>query len=210
MARKDDFINAFKLAAQELQLKNPMEVGRLSGAGFDKDRGWYQLDFINRPVIVNVPEVTVKYLDSSDEIPLTEQVLVLHYLNEAKGSPLTDDLITYREVPAGEFYYPAFRKRAEAPFLSVFGGRPDLLPRLAPLLGGESLPGHGDAAARFQPLPRVPVTIVVWGGDEEFEPAGKILFDRSIHHYLSTEDVAWLSGMIVYRLMRLASIAEGE
>ena len=57
----------------------------------------------------------------------------------------------------------------------------------------------------FGLCPRVPVTLVVWAGDDEFEPTAKILFDHSIPHYLTTEDIAWVSGMIVYRLMRLAS-----
>jgi hypothetical protein len=126
-------------------------------------------------------------------------------LNQANGTPLKNELITYREVPAGEFYFPAFVKRAEAPMLKVFGPQPQRLTEVAPQIGGEPAQGHGDVAAMFQALPRIPVTLVLWAGDDEFEPSGKILFDRSIADYLPTEDIAWLSGMIVYRLMRLAS-----
>ena len=135
---------------------------------------------------------------------MTEQVLILHYLNKTDARELSGELITYREIPSGEFYYPAFRKRAEIPMLSAFGQDPKLLETTAPQIGGRVAEGFGDAAARFLPLPKVPVTLVIWGGDEEFEPSGKILFDKSISHFLSTEDVAWVSGMIVYRLMRLA------
>jgi hypothetical protein len=41
----------------------------------------------------------------------------------------------------------------------------------------------------------------LWKGDEEFPPEGNILFDRSIIGVLSAEDVAWLSGMVVYPMI---------
>ena len=70
-------------------------------------------------------------------------------------------------------------------------------------LGGEPL--HlGDAAARFMAFPRVPITHVLWRGDEEFPPEATILFDETIPRYFPTEDIAALSGASVYRLMGAA------
>ena len=204
MARKDDYENAFKIAAEELKAKDPAQVAELAGCEYDQENKGVSLMFIGRPHLVLFPDIDVKYTDGDDEVPLTEKVLILHYLNQANGAPLKDEQVTYRETPSGEFYYQAFYKRAEAPLLSVFGNAPELLVKTAPRIGGVPDDGLGDAAAKIEALPRVPVTLVVWGGDDEFEASGKILFDRSIQHYLSTEDIAWLSGMIVYRLMRLA------
>jgi hypothetical protein len=48
------------------------------------------------------------------------------------------------------------------------------------------------------------VALIIWKGDEEFPPEGNILFDRNILKMLSAEDIAWLSGMIVYPLMGMA------
>jgi hypothetical protein len=47
------------------------------------------------------------------------------------------------------------------------------------------------------------VTIVIWSGDDELPPEGSILFDESIISYLPTEDIAVLSGMPLYRLIRI-------
>ena len=49
------------------------------------------------------------------------------------------------------------------------------------------------------------MTIVIWGGDDELPPEGSILFDESIASYLPSEDIAVLSGMMVYRLIRINS-----
>ena len=60
----------------------------------------------------------------------------------------------------------------------------------------------GDASITLRPLPRLPLTVVLWKGDDEFTPEGSILFDGSVGSYLPTEDIAMLSGMVVYRLIR--------
>ncbi|MBW1710418.1 MAG: DUF3786 domain-containing protein [Deltaproteobacteria bacterium] len=205
MPRKDDFINAFKIAAAELKDRDPAEVSRLSAVKYDDDNKEFLLDFIGRPHVVRLPEVMVQNLEPDLEVPIQEQGLILHYLNMADGEPLTREYITYREIPSGEFYYPAFVKRAEAPLTSVFGSDTQKLISAARSLGGEIVSDMGDAAVSIQAFPRVVLTLVLWEGDDEFEPAGKILFDRSVSHYLSVEDVAVLSGMVVYRLMRFAS-----
>ena len=43
--------------------------------------------------------------------------------------------------------------------------------------------------------------LILWKGDDEFPPEGSILFDRGINKILSAEDIAWLSGMVVYPLI---------
>ena len=87
--------------------------------------------------------------------------------------------------------------------LSTFGQDLPLYAKAAAALGGEPL-SLGDAAARFMAFPRVPVTHVLWGGDEEFPPEATILFDETIPGYLPTEDIAALAGASVYRLMGAA------
>lgn len=204
MPRQDDFVEAQRIAAEELAGKDPAEICRNSLADFDSEAGSISLNFIGRAIQVKLADGKIINADDGQELPVQEQGLVLHYLNTADGAPLNDEMITYREVPSGEFYYGAFVKRAEAPMLSVFGKEPGRLAPAAEKLGGKSVDGFGDVAVRIEALPRVSITLVIWEGDDEFEPAGKILFDSSITHYLSTEDIAVVSGMVVYRLMKLA------
>ena len=53
-------------------------------------------------------------------------------------------------------------------------------------------------------FPRVPITLVLWRGDDEFPPDGNILFDRSISDYLTTEDVNVLCETIAWTLVKSA------
>jgi len=61
-----------------------------------------------------------------------------------------------------------------------------------------------DVGFEFKVFPKVPLQLILWEGDDEFPPEASILFDETIGEILSPEDVAWLSGMLVYRLIALS------
>ncbi len=46
--------------------------------------------------------------------------------------------------------------------------------------------------------------LILWEGDDEFPPEANIIFNDTIGEVLSPEDVAWMAGMLVYRLIALA------
>ncbi len=62
--------------------------------------------------------------------------------------------------------------------------------------------GRGDLAFEVWPLPRLPVTLVLWRGDEELADGGTLLFDRSAAHCLPglLTELAWLT---VWRLKNI-------
>lgn len=70
---------------------------------------------------------------------------------------------------------------------------------------GEKL-GHGDLSFKVWPLPRVPVTLVLWCGDEELGPGGTVMFDRSVTHYLPNL-VVELAGLVVWRLRNILDLS---
>jgi hypothetical protein len=85
----------------------------------------------------------------------------------------------------------------------TFGGNAVFYLEVATSMGGVVQP-LGDAAAQFTAFPLVPLTHVLWQGDEEFDPEASILFDATIPGHLPTEDIAALAGASVYRLMGAA------
>ena len=205
MPRSDDYKAAIALAVAELQQINPKRLENRTGAQHFVEEAHEGLivPYFGQARRITWPEVSVSPGDGAGEISLPEQVLILHYLLNASGDPLTGRTIDFRQVPEGGFYWSAFVSRAKTPLLSTFGQDLPLYARVAATLGGEPL-SLGDAAARFMAFPRVPVTHVLWGGDEEFPPEATILFDETIPGYLPTEDIAALAGASVYRLMGAA------
>jgi uncharacterized protein DUF3786 len=212
MPRIDDYKMAVALAAGELQKINPKRLVNTSraqyfwekGEGGERDREGLLVPYFGQDRRVSWPEIAVTPADGAGQIPLTEQILILHYLIRARGEALSGRNIDFRQVPEGGFYWSAFVSRAQKPLLATFGQDLELYLQVALLAGGEPQQGLGDAAARFLAFPLVPVTHVLWRGDEEFPPEAGILFDETISSVLATEDIAALAGASVYRLLAVA------
>ncbi|UCG14096.1 MAG: DUF3786 domain-containing protein [Deltaproteobacteria bacterium] len=204
MTRNEDYSEAFRLASQELAKTNLHRICSVSGAVCVDDANGQpaiSLQFMNQEHLVEFkPKVEVLLQKNREPVPIPEQIILLHYLLTARGDPLTKNRITFRQVPEGPFYYSAFRKRARDPLVKTFGAEPKRLLVCGSQLGAK--PDQlGDASITFNALPRVPVTVVLWAGDDELPPEGSLLFDESIVNYLPTEDIAVLSWIIVYRLI---------
>lgn len=133
---------------------------------------------------------------------MQDKILMLHYLISAKGTPLSNRMITYKELPEGANYFPNFAQRVIKPLIGYFGKEPHRLIDVAGKLGGSSA-DYGDAAVTINVFSRVPITFVLWRGDDEFAPRGSIMFDSTIPDYLSTEDINVLCASIAWKLVRL-------
>ena len=205
MPRIDDFLNALTLAREKLPSFDLDELRRNAGAESlsVSEEKKIILPFFGRIVEVTYPEGKVGYCKGNDNLSLQEQGLILHYLLGLKDIPCTGKLITFREIPSGEFYYQPFLKRVQAPLVTSFGLDHELLRSTGAKLGGKEAT-LGDVSLCFCPLPKIPITLILWKGDEEFPPDGTVLFDSSIISFLPAEDIVFLAGSLVYKLMALA------
>lgn len=210
MPRIDDYKQAREISRKELSTKDPHVISRFSGAPLQENNEGISvltLNFLNRTLLITWPDMEISYKGTDEEVPIQQQVLLLHYLNGAvssAGAPTTGEWISFQDVPDGRFYMDAFIKRAKDPLLKTFGSHPGRMPDLAVKAYGASPLDYGDFSVMVQAFPLVPVALVLWEGDDEFPPDGNILFDKNISTILSAEDLAWLAGMIVYPLMGMA------
>jgi hypothetical protein len=207
MPRIDDYKQALNLASEQLKDKDPEALGNLSGADISagkEGRKTLVLDALNQKVSITFPEFTFASENPGEEIPIQQQILYLHYLCGAwssKGAKAKGEWISFQEIPDGRFYMDAFQRRARNPMVMTFGERPELLLKVAKELYSAVPFDQGDVSVVVQALPLVPIALILWKGDEEFPPEGNVLFDRSIIGILSAEDIAWLSGMVVYPMI---------
>lgn len=210
MPRIDDYRQAREISRKELSQEDPDAISRFSSAVLRKDddgKRVLTLTFLNRALLITFPDMEISYKGGGEEVPIQQQVLLLHYLNGAVssgGASPTGEWISFQDVPDGRFYMDAFLKRAKDPLLKIFGNHPERLPELTAEAYGASPLVYGDFSVVVKALPLIPVALVLWKGDEEFPPEGNILFDRNISGIFSAEDIAWLAGMIVYPLIGMA------
>ncbi len=201
MPRIDDYIAARNRAAEALAAETIEAIAKRSG--FDRiDDVSMRVPFLNRTYRVSYPDFVFTDMDSDAAVPLQEQVLILHYLIGNSPEWLKGQWVAYREIQGAQFYYSAFIKRSVDPLKKIFGQSVQPLTAAAQNLNGRPIDA-GDAGFEFLVFPKVPVQVIVYQGDDEFPAEASILFDRSIGEILSPEDIAWMSGMLVYRLMAL-------
>jgi hypothetical protein len=202
VARIDDYKESFRLAALELQKHDPAVLAESSGAEFSPEGGLV-VSFLGAGYSVAFnPETKIDKVDSTEEVSLPDKILIAHYLLGASGGKETGNLITFRQVPDGHFYFDAFQRRATEPFVNFFGNNGELFLQCAEVMGGVPV-DNGDYGMEICVFPHIRVRLVLWAGDEEFAPEGTILFDESIQRLLPAEDIAVMSGSLVYRLIGL-------
>jgi hypothetical protein len=210
MPRIDDYRQAQELGIRQLLDKNPDLIAKLSGAEMRRDKEGkmnLSLSFQNQKIAITWPGFQFQFEQSQEEIPIQQQILLLHYLKGAwasSGASPGGEWISFQEVPDGRFYLDAFNKRAKIPLVQAFGTRPELMVKLAVAVYDAKPFPRGDFSVVIRALPLVPLALILWKGDKEFPPEGTLLFDKTVTKILSAEDVAWLAGMVIYPLIGMA------
>jgi hypothetical protein len=200
---------AYKLAGEQLGRVDIEEQCRKSGARYQiiNSRQLITVEYLNQSYQITLPDVQVSLMNSEAEVPLKDKILILHYLTQATGVTITNKFIAFPELPEGANYFPTFSKRSIEPLINYFGIEPRRLLEAAERLGGHKV-DYGDVAVTINVFSRVPITIVLWQGDEEFPPRSNILFDASIPGYLSTYDITVLCETITWKVVRF--LREGK
>jgi hypothetical protein len=202
--RQEEYRKALEIAKTQL-LRFPQIRAQCRTAGAEWERlpqgGVIHLPFFNTICEITIPAFEFRLREGSDPISLSNKVLIVHYLNGVKDIPLASRTVSFKDIPSGSFYYPAFRQRSITPLLMTFGHDPQALERAAKQLGGEPARG-GDLGVKLQVFPKAPVTLLFWYGDEEFPPDLTVLFDETIQEFLSTEDITVMSQEVMVRMIR--------
>ena len=121
------------------------------------------------------------------------ELLLLVYLQNAADVPLGGESIGVKELKSAHFFQGPHTLMSD-PLIERFGGQPERLIASGKRLGGEALE-LADAAIKLWPLPRIPLTYLLWAGDEEFSAQLSFLFDPSIERHLAADGIWGLVNM---------------
>ncbi|MBE9500873.1 MAG: DUF3786 domain-containing protein [Dehalococcoidia bacterium] len=181
---------AYRKAIKEMQGITPYVVAAKSGANFEE--GKFTIPFFHRSFLVHYPEIKLEEVGSDAPPPLFIQVLLLHYLLNADGTPISGMWIGYRHLPGAFLFERRFTSWALDPLAKAFGNDAQGFRQAGLALGGSPMSRSGDAAFRFLALPKIPMGCILYLGDEEVPASINMLFDAAAPHYLPTEDLSYL------------------
>jgi hypothetical protein len=200
--------------AQELRVslrfQHPGPIAARSGASYlelGPGCGELHIPLWGNACILSWPELAG--WDRQDNLlPDLHQALLLYYLVTADDMLLTGKWVSFAELPDGRMYNSAFQGYSGDLIAKTFGLNLDTFREVCNLAGGNEAM-IGDASFVFQALPRVPLLVTYWLGDEDFPSSCKILFDESACHYLPVDACAVLGGRLAHKLISVRGTPRG-
>lgn len=199
LPKQDNYEQALKLGLEAFERKDPARTAAKAGARFDE--GVVILPHLDREIALHVKDRALSVRPGGEESPIWLSILALHYLNNAGGVVPSGNLKHFREFKEGTFYEPAFNRRTKDILVKVFGQSSAPMIAAGRKLCGKAL-DMGDASVKLSYFPYLPITCIVWEGDEEFPPEASVLFDETADLYFSAEDMAVAGQMAVLELLK--------
>jgi len=206
LTKQKNYQQSFELACTSIKEMDLEERAKKAGSDYQKgeDGAKIIIDFFAEPYHIHFPQIEF-YSPSKKTVSLITRILLLHYLIRADGSPLTGKWVGYKDIPGGLLYAGVFARRVIEPLVRKFGNSAKWFKEIGKKLGGKSVE-VGDASFILHAFPFIPLQYVLWEGDEEFPPSVQLLFDASVDHYLSLEDIVVLGQMATGRLIHQSTL----
>jgi hypothetical protein len=206
LTKQKNYQQAFELACVRIKEMNLEERAKEAGADYQRWENGEKIvvHFFSEPYHIHFPQMEFSS-PTKKTVSLVARILLLHYLMRADGSPLTGKWVGYKDIPGGLLYASVFARRVTEPLLRKFGKSAKGFREIGIKLGGEP-GGVGDASFTLEVFSFIPFQYVLWEGDEEFPPTVQLLFDASVDHYLSLEDIVVLGQMATGRLIHRATL----
>jgi len=184
-----------------LRLLNPELVAARSGASYltqGAGSGRLHFPYWGSSCVLSWPELN-GYDQLDRPLPSFQLALLFYYFLTADGTPVSGRWVSFADLLNGRMYNAAFQGYSGDEVVKVFGQNVNRF-REACLSANGVEADLASAAFTFQPLPRVPLMLTYWLGDEDFPSSCKILFDESTSRYLPIDACAILGSMLVRKL----------
>jgi hypothetical protein len=185
-----------------LATRDPQQLAYNTAASYTSNTtqsGFFQFAYWQVEIQLSYPSFIATSVEEQKELGIANQALILYYFLTARPQSLMEKWISFAELPEGRFYNQAFQGYTGTVLIRHFGDHIERLEQAVLLIKGTPYP-FGDRAFLFWVLPRVPLLLVYWQGDEDFQPSYQILFDASVTSYLPTDACAIAGSMLTRKL----------
>ncbi|OGW36349.1 MAG: hypothetical protein A2Y97_05990 [Nitrospirae bacterium RBG_13_39_12] len=123
----------------------------------------------------------------------------LWYLINAKDLPLTGRLVKPFDIKGGEMFFRGSHILPLESLAKKYGDDKKAFIRKGTELCSD-VSNYGDASFNLLPMPRIPVTLILWLKDDEFPPRTDLLLDSSCELQLPI-DIIWSIAMLSVLVM---------
>jgi hypothetical protein len=183
---------------------DPRDVRERTEADYSGEEESYVLRVLGLPVIVDMTTRTIRGSAPEAEFILVKAVYfsrlsILYYLLGAQKIMPTGRLVKPSELKTGQIYLQGSHLLPLDGIAARFSQDPEGFLGQAARFGGERR-DYGNAAVELRPLPRVPVTLILWLEDDEFPARSYLLFDETCEQHLPP-DILWSVAMLCTLVM---------
>ncbi len=182
----------------------PDEVCTRAGVTYDSELECYQIKSLGLDVSVSMRDRKIICSDSVQDELLQKVweyagLTYLWYLVSVKDIPSSGEPVRPENLKGGHLFSKGTHVLPLNELAEKYTDDIDGF-----LLTGESRNAekrsHGDAAMQLMPVPKIPVTLILWRGDDEFPPRADLLFDSMCEYQLPI-DILWSIAMMSVLIM---------
>ncbi len=135
------------------------------------------------------------------------KILLLYYIKYAGREKLSGKWVSYSELKAGLIKATSFLRDCEEPLLNLFVSDFNKTEMALIRLGAQKKEDFTSRYAyKLNLLPKIPVLIIYWPEEDEFEPSVKILFDSTADKFLDAEALIFLVEGLIKNIEVLRNI----
>lgn len=178
---------------------DPVEVCKRAGVLYDKNTASYLLKFFGFDFSISPLKREIKNPSGKGDVLRKRlayflNLSVLSYLLNAKEMVPSGRLIKPENVRGGEFFFQGSHTLPLNKVAEKYGNDKEGFITRGRELSGRLLE-YGDASFELLPMPRIPVTLILWLSDEEFPARTDLLFDSTCETQLPL-DIIWSIAMM--------------
>lgn len=184
----------------DLEARDPIEAAASCDAFLEAGR--FRLSLFSRDYIIDPAEHTIaEALRPEHKSSYQTGLVLITALAKAQNIPQSGRMITPGELPGGRMFFAGPHELPTAPIAERFGSDAPGLIAAAATMGGREIEESADAAVFIPALPRVPMWLLLWEGDEEFEARAVMGIDDRAHYHLALDAVWAMCNVLTGRLV---------
>lgn len=144
--------------------------------------------------------------DPDRKLAFNTVICIYNLFHYAKpDAKVCGEFVPFRKVKRAAPFDPAFQRTILKPLAAAFEGHVEEMRTACQALGGEKI-SQGDVGYVIKAFDCIPVTVIFWDGDDEFQAQANMLFDADITNFLHEETVCCVASDLVRRLCEEANL----